>query len=439
MNGNREMASSEFGLRWRIVVDPKKEKAARWFAGLELVLLPLSFVTFGYVVLDAVLSPCGVSLSACLPPAFARWVLPVLVAGAIGYVTNWLAILMLFKPYERKPWYWGWRQGLIPQNKAKIARQVGEQVCTELLPPAALVAEFTQEVQAYLSRPDVIGKVKALALEMFGRHEKEIVDFLVPQIESAADGLLNRLMTSERIRAFWDETLAPRLKDPQTRQFMAEKVVGAIKDNAPELVRRIRDQLSAHLRRKVAAAPLVGDLGLTDGIVGFVMDWFADEPTIRRLFADWLDKPATQDMFRDRLLLLGEKTSEWMNSPQGRAQLARFTDDLRGRGGAFMADYLHGAIPALVSRVFASEKLWSWIEYTALPNLKGRLLGYLSENSDFLVRKLRIAERIEEAINAQDIAHFHRMLNDLAAQHLSAIQVLGYVLGVAVGLIQLAA
>lgn len=438
MNKSKEKETSEFALRWRIVADPKKERAARWFAGLELVLLPLSFVTFGYVVVEAVLSRCGVSLSSHMPAAFARWVLPVLVAGAIGYVTNWLAILMLFKPYERKPWWWLWRQGLVPQNKAKIARQVGEQVCTELLPPAALVAEFTREIQAYLSRPDVIGKVKALALEMFGRHEKDIVAFIVPQIESAVDGLLNRLATPERIRAFWDETLAPRLKDERTRAFMAEKVVGAIRDNAPELVRRIRDQLSSHLRRKVSAMPLVGDLGLSDAVVGFVMDWFADEATIRRLFADWLDKPATQDMFRDKLLLLGEKASEWMSSPQGRTQLARFTDDLRGRGRAFIAGYLHDSVPALVSRVFASEKLWSWIEYTALPNLKGRLLGYLTENSDFLVRKLRIAERIEDAINAQDIAHFHRMLNDLAAQHLSAIQVLGYVLGAAVGLIQLA-
>ena len=56
---------------------------------------------------------------------------------------------------------------------------------------------------------------------------------------------------------------------------------------------------------------------------------------------------------------------------------------------------------------------------------------------DALVGKLRLAERVEAAINAQDIARFHGMLNDLAAQHLSAIQVLGYVLGAIVGAIQL--
>ncbi len=314
MNRNREKAASEFGLRWRIVVDPKKETAARWFAGLELVLLPLS------------------------------------------YVTNWLAILMLFKPYERKPWYWGWRQGLIPQNKAKIARQVGEQVCTELLPPVALVAEFTQEVQAYLSRPDVIGKVKGLALEMFGRHEKEIVDFLVPQIESAADGLLNRLMTPERIRAFWDETLAPRLKDPQTRQFMAEKVVGGDQGQRP-------GTRSAHPRPAVRPSAQEG----------------GRRATCRRPWPDGRHCRLRHGLVRRRA----------DDSPPVR----RLAGQARDAGD--------------VSRQASAA---------------GR--------EDF---------RLDEQINAQDIAHFHRMLNDLAAQHLSAIQVLGYILGVAVGLIQLAA
>lgn len=31
---------------------------------------------------------------------FARWILPILAAAAIGYFTNWLAIKMLFEPYE---------------------------------------------------------------------------------------------------------------------------------------------------------------------------------------------------------------------------------------------------------------------------------------------------------------------------------------------------
>ena len=163
----------------------------------------------------------------------------------------------------------------------------------------------------------------------------------------------------------------------------------------------------------------------------------ADEAEIRKLLSDWLGQPSTQVMFRDKLVLVGEKAGEWMRSEQGRAKLEGFTGELKRKCNGYAAQYVHETLPKLISQAFASEKLWTWVKQTALPNAKDRLLAYLSENKDTLVEKLRLAERVERAINAQDIARFHKMLNDLAAQHLSAIQVLGYVLGAIVGAIQL--
>ena len=48
-------SNSGFGFRWAIIRNPQKGMAARGFALAELLLLPLSFVTFGYVVAEAVL------------------------------------------------------------------------------------------------------------------------------------------------------------------------------------------------------------------------------------------------------------------------------------------------------------------------------------------------------------------------------------------------
>ena len=422
--------NSGFGLRWAIVRNPAKGTAARLFALAEMVLLPLSFATFGYVIADALLGRFGVELAGRLPAWLSARALPVLTAAAIGYVTNWLAILMLFRPYEEHKWLFIWPQGLLPRNKPNIARQVGHQVGTELLPAEALIAEFEQEARSFLSRPETMEKGRAMVQEMLRRHEDDIVRLIVPEIESAVGGLLERFITPGQLRTFWDETLAPRLQDPETRDFLARKVVEAILSNAPELVQSVRSRLRAYLN----ALPLMPGF-----LVDPIMDFFADEGTIRRLLADWLSEDATQAMFREKLLLVGEKAGEWMRSEQGRVKLEGFTGELKRKGRAFLAQYVREEIPKLVSRAFASEKLWNWVEKTALPNAKDRLLSYLAENKDALVEKLRLAERVEDAINAQDIARFHRMLNDLAAQHLSAIQVLGYGLGALVGLIQLLA
>lgn len=430
-------ANTGLALRWSIVKDPGKGMAARGFALAELVLLPLSFATFAYVVLEAALGWFGMGLAGHLPLWLSKWALPVLVAAAIGYVTNWLAILMLFKPYERHKWLFIWQQGLLPRNKANMAREIGLKVGTELLPPEALINEFEGEIRDYLARPELMAKARDMVQEMLKRHESDVVSLLVPQIESAVGGVLERFVTPDQLRSFWDETLAPRLNDPETREFLAKKIVEAIEANAPELVESIRARLKEYLLEKMPIPDLLS--GFKETVADFVLAFFADTDTIRMMLSDWLCQQTTQDMFRDKLLQAGDKVGEWLRSEQGREKLEGFAGEMKQKGREFIAQYVREALPRLVSQAFASEKLWEWVERTALPNAKDRLLVYLDENRDFLVEKLRLAERVEAAINAQDIARFHKMLNDVAAQHLSAIQVLGYALGAVVGAVQLLA
>lgn len=65
-----------------------------------------------------------------------RILIPVLVGSLIGYMTNWLAIKMLFKPhYEKK--IFGitlpFTPGLIPKERMRIAENIGSTVGTHLL------------------------------------------------------------------------------------------------------------------------------------------------------------------------------------------------------------------------------------------------------------------------------------------------------------------
>jgi len=54
------------------------------------------------------------------------------VTGMVGYGTNWLAIKMLFRPHKKSLWSFGW-QGVIPKNRAKLAKEIGELVGDKLL------------------------------------------------------------------------------------------------------------------------------------------------------------------------------------------------------------------------------------------------------------------------------------------------------------------
>lgn len=84
-----------------------------------------------------------------------------LLGGAIGWVTNYLAIKFLFRP--RNPWRIGsfTIQGVIPRRRHELAVAVGEVVSRELLPQ--------DQIAAALSTPDIRRNMAELAGETVAR------------------------------------------------------------------------------------------------------------------------------------------------------------------------------------------------------------------------------------------------------------------------------
>ena len=87
------------------------------------------------------------------------YLLGALIGAIIGYFTNWLAIKMLFKPRTEKriggikvPF----TPGLIPKEKARIAKSVAESVGEHLI--------NKESISKTLNKPEVKTKVK-LALD----------------------------------------------------------------------------------------------------------------------------------------------------------------------------------------------------------------------------------------------------------------------------------
>ena len=80
-----------------------------------------------------------------------------------------------------------------------------------------------------------------------------------------------------------------------------------------------------------------------------------------------------------------------------------------------------------------------WIVRNFAPTLEPQLLVLVNGPiKDKVLAKLNLANRVAVAVRNQDVREFHAMINNLAAQHLVAVQVLGWALGFVVGLVQLA-
>lgn len=84
--------------------------------------------------------------------------LPV-IGGLIGWLTNWIAIKLIFKPYTpyRIPLLGIEVQGLLPRRKTELARSVGAAVEEELLPPEQLARRveelhLKEKIESAMSR-----------------------------------------------------------------------------------------------------------------------------------------------------------------------------------------------------------------------------------------------------------------------------------------------
>lgn len=90
--------------------------------------------------------------------------LPIGLGGVIGYVTNDIAIKMLFSPKTEKhigKWKVPFTPGLIPKEKARIAKSIGDVIASELLDSKTLsdvlaspemLAKIRKSIEAFLDK-----------------------------------------------------------------------------------------------------------------------------------------------------------------------------------------------------------------------------------------------------------------------------------------------
>ncbi len=126
------------------------------------------------------------------------------ISGLIGFLTNWLAITMLFRPSKKRPVF---GQGLVPKQKDRIAYRLAAAVSEDLINPE-IIKQKIQESQA-------ISKYREQATEYI----KQVIDD--PEFRAE----LKILAVS-----YVDEMIA----EPDVRANIAETIIHQIENNIEE-------------------------------------------------------------------------------------------------------------------------------------------------------------------------------------------------------------
>lgn len=425
---------SDYTTKLNIAFDRKLSAEARTFATLECIFQPISFITFFVAVVFAISRYFGYSM-----PSKIAYCFPVLLAAAVGYLTNWIAIEMLFKPYQRTwkhPFAWltggYWRQGLVPKNKDAIAVVMGKQVATKLLQPEKLADDLCSMVGSVLEDKSIVASVQDALQRLIGAHDKEIVAYLSPKIEEALVVEIDRLVTAENVETFWNEQIEPKLQSEETRNEIASILIGALDKRAPRLAAKVRPMVVSAIRNWVEEKG--GMLGsLLSPVAEKLADAIVDKRTIERGLRDWLNDPETLPALRDELMQFVKAVRDYLKSPEAQAKVGGFVADIRAKFKEYLRNYLETHFAETVGGILHSEQLWQWAA-SLIPRFRPELENLIrTKGSPLIIEKLDIEGRIKTAVDAMDVKEFHVMVNEVAAQHLGAIQVLGYLLGALAG------
>ena len=150
--------------------------------------------------------------------AVISWILLPLAGAFIGWMTNLLAVRMIFRPREprRIPLLGLTIQGLLPKRQADLARSIAQVVERDLLPMDEL-----------------------LALVGVDRYQEAILDQVLAQVD-------------QRVAASW-----PRSRNEALREAVAGYLRAAVARETAMMLDQLGARLSEDLRERVKLAPLV--------------------------------------------------------------------------------------------------------------------------------------------------------------------------------------
>jgi uncharacterized membrane protein YheB (UPF0754 family) len=183
-----------------------------------------------------------------------HWILFLLpfIAALIGWMTNYIAVKMLFHPKEPKKFIGIAFQGVFPKRQHALAEKLGQLVADELFSisdVSAKIKEFATSDEAMNEvgkriemtiRNKLVQAFPMLAMflsdemveKVTGLFKNELKDFLSATSQGMGEKLEENLnvqeMVKERVNAFSSEKLEELLNQLMKKEFKFIELVGAI-------------------------------------------------------------------------------------------------------------------------------------------------------------------------------------------------------------------
>ena len=313
-------------------------------------------------------------------------IVPPIAGALIGYMTNWLAIRMLFRPL-RAHYLFGIHipltPGIIPRRRTELAESIGRMVATDLLGP--------ESVRAHVAHPDFAHILHKFITDTIGRLARmrlyNLVSTAARLIGIARSGsglrdLLRRIVAAPRSADIVAQLVAEIVRWLGTQPLQRLLSIG--KGSTTAIGKLLRDALADR-----SGAPL-GEVLSPKSMA--MLRWLAErlyEPACRQLFV-LLQRPELERILQHQGVdILDSAISRLTSLQRMFVSLANYRDQLEEE------------MPHIVARTLASMQ-----QRLATPTTRAHIINRLMDTLHTL---------IPIQGNSSDIVQASGMAGDMAA------------------------
>ncbi|MBQ9336757.1 MAG: DUF445 family protein [Lentisphaeria bacterium] len=414
-----------------------EKKKTNWVKAADCACKTASCIILAFMVVLLIVTktPAREYLPAWLAAGsfFRKYLIPVLSSAAVGYLTNAIAIWMLFCPYEKK---WYWPQGVIPRQKKRFGHELGILIPQHLLQPEKISAQIGKVALQYLKDPLFIEKIRTNVKSFLARHSGKLAAALMPYIQKLTAQVLRDNLTHEKFDRFCQMITHNFLNDPETRAKTVQGAVALFKDLLPgfsdDLKKLVAERVADSFRKE---HPILS--WLQDNLGGNSVEsevenfWRKGQEEL----LESLEKPETQEKIAAYFSKALLAAKAWTERPENSAQIDQFLLERRQAAEKYVSGYLEERIPAFADELLAGDSFWIMLQEKALPALQLYVVRQLRGDGDSLLAKIDLPGKIENAVDKMNMKELHHFVVKASNDNLTLLQVFGFVLGAAAGVI----
>lgn len=351
------------------------------------------------------------------------------VGAVIGCVTNAVAIMMLFRPYE--PIMIGsfklpFTPGLVPKRRAEIASQLGKIVRQHLIKPERIREKLLNvQLQKYLEA-FILERINSF-LHSGVTLRKLINDLSIPFDK---EKILKKLITSKK-EEWKEKNIAQLLGDP-----LIERVDGKLEDVSSRILLQLKQYMESEEGKEIlndTIQKMIASTGMLSSMISMFLGNIDLTSKVQQELLKLINRDTTKQF------VTGALEKEWNTIKDMQIkEVFEYIGDIDGEKQvlSFLDKAL--SIDTILDTPIAKfvQPFMETIETVMIPKTVSKGIALASSELPRALEFINIESLVEEEVNAFSLPELEKIIVSVTKRELKAITYLGGVLGGLIGLLQ---